>query len=610
MASIESSVFAAQFSDLFKDFVKQQTKFQERIEKTFDNIAKSVDANKKSETVKRDFLSKEDQKYREGRPDADKVQKKEPRKVVQDILPVSIQDISDKAAKKLDDDDTVTNVTTNNMGGGGFDWMKLLGPLLGLGIGGLGFALNEIGMDTTLVSRLFQGTNVAGKILQQLKLGKHLDKIKAVFSKSKIVTTLFSKLGSAKVILKRLPLVGLLFSFGEAVTKLKTGNVEQIFSGFLDILGGIAYMFPGPGTAVGIGIDLINYWYENKLAEDALEGKPQAQNWGELWTKIKGYIYESSFIQYFVKLGEGAKKLFDEPNMLNLIELLEHMIGNNPVLVFLKSIDEGIGSMLGLEDEEGNAQSLTGWMGNWVNEKIIEPISDFFEWVGGLIFGAFNKIKDFATQKVEEAYEAVVTKPVEDLTGVSAMEAQAEGEAAVGEMGLTLYRKLRNRALEAGATNAELKELVQGIGTDEEGMRERANKIREWLNANEKKDESDLPEVKDEMGNELVPDTDFERNTNIPLGDFSVSGGEVNAIVRGNKYQQFSNDDNIIGFKDGEALAEGIKELISVGQQQLEILAMYLEKSGAGGNVVAPSTTNNYTYNVESSVSAFRKAVN
>jgi hypothetical protein len=190
------------------------------------------------------------------------------------------------------------------------------------------------------------------------------------------------------------------------------------------------------------------------------------------------------------------------------------------------------------------------------------------------------------------------------------MEAQAEGEAAVGEMGLTLYRKLRNRALEAGATNAELKELVQGIGTDEEGMRERANKIREWLNANEKKDESDLPEVKDEMGNELVPDTDFERNTNIPLGDFSVSGGEVNAIVRGNKYQQFSNDDNIIGFKDGEALAEGIKELISVGQQQLEILAMYLEKSGAGGNVVAPSTTNNYTYNVESSVSAFRKAVN
>ena len=72
--------------------------------------------------------------------------------------------------------------------------------------------------------------------------------------------------------------------------------------------------------------------------------------------------------------------------------------------------------------------------------------------------------------------------------------------------------------------------------------------------------------------------------------------------VRANPY--------FIGFKDGEALAEGIKELINVGQQQLEILAMYLEKAGTGGNVVAPSTTNNYTYNVESSVSAFRKAVN
>ena len=605
---MDSSIFAAQFSDLFNKFVKQQMDFQKNIEKTFKDISKTVDGNKKSETVKRDFLSEKDQKYREGRPNPDEVQKpKEPRKVVQDILSVKIEDLSDKAAKKLDDDDNVSNITTNNMSGGGFDWMKLLGPLLGIGIGGLGFALNEIGMDTTLLSRVFQGTNLSGKILEKLKFGKYLDKIKNAFGKSKIVGKLFKALGPAKAVLRRLPLIGLLFTFGEAVSKFKTGEPGQILSGLLDISAGIAYMFPGVGTAVGIGIDLLNYWYENQLEELGPDNQPQS--WGELWEKIKGFIYKSSFIQYFVKIGEGVKKLYDDPNMINLIEVLEHIIGNNPVLVFLKSIDEGIGSMLGLEDEEGNAQSLTGWMGNWVNEKIIEPISDFFEWVGGLIFGAFNKIKDFATQKVEEAYEAVVTKPVEDLTGVSAMEAQAEGEAAVGEMGLTLYRKLRNRALEAGATNAELKELVQGIGTDEEGMRERANKIREWLNANEKKDESDLPEVKDEMGNELVPDTDFERNTNIPLDDFSVSGGEVNAIVRGNKYQQFSNDDNIIGFKDGEALAEGIKELISVGQQQLEILAMYLEKAGAGGNVVAPSTTNNYTYNVESSVSAFRKAL-
>lgn len=609
MASLESSIFAAQFSDMFNDFVKQQTKFQERLEKTFKDIAKSIDASKKSETVKQNFLSKADEKYRAGRPDADKVQKKEPRKVVQNILPVSIQDISDKAAKKLDDDDTVTNVTTNNIGGGGFDWMKLLGPLLGIGVGGLGFALNELGTDTTLLSRIFQGTNISGEILEKLKFGKYIDKIRNAFGKSKIIGKLFKALGPAKAVLRRLPLIGLLFTFGEAVSKFKTGEPGQILSGLLDISAGISYMFPGVGTAVGIGIDLLNYWYENQLEELGPDNQPQS--WGELWQKIKSFIFESSFIQYFVKIGEGVKKLYDDPNMINLIEVLEHIIGNNPVLTFLKAIDEGIGSMLGLEDEEGNAQSLTGWMGNWVNEKIIEPISDFFEWVGGLIFGAFEKIKDFATQKVEEAYEDVVTTPVEDLTGVSAMEAQAEGDAAVGEMGSSLYKKLRNRALAAGATNAELKELVQGVGIDEEGMRERANRIREWLNANENKDVSDLPEVKDEMGNLLEPDTDFERNTNIPFeaNDFSVSGGVFNAIVRGNKYQKFNNDDTIIGFKDGEALAEGIKQLIEVGQQQLEILAMYLEKSGAAA-VVAPSTTNNYTYNVESSVSAFRKAVN
>lgn len=617
MASLESSVFAAQFSSMFEKFVKQQMDFQKRLEKTLTDISKNTDANKKSETVKRDFLSKEDQKYREGRPDADKVQKKEPRKVVQDILPVSIQDISDKAAKKLDDDDTVTNVTTNNMGGGGFDWMKILGPLLGLGIGGLGFALSEIGMDPTLLSRIFQGTNLSGKILEKLKMGKYLDKIKAAFGKSKILTKLFKVLGPAKAVLRRLPLIGLLFTFGEAVSKFKTGEPGQILSGLLDIGAGIAYMFPGVGTAVGIGIDLLNYWYENKLEELGPDNQPQS--WGELWEKIKGFIYESSFVQYFVKIGEGAKKLYDDPNMINLIELLEHIIGNNPVLVFLKSIDEGIGSMLGLEDEEGNAQSLTGWIGNWVNEKIIEPIKSFFSFIGDMLLKAFNFIKEFAAKKIEEAKEAAkelynktVQTPVEDLTGVSAMEAQAEGEAQTGDMGADLYEKLRKRAIAAGATNAELKELVRGVGVDEEGLRERANRIREWLRANEKKDGSDLPEVKDEMGNTLEPVTDLPRNTTIPkeVNDFSVSGGELNAIVRGNTYQKFNKDDTIIGFKDGEALAEGIKELISVGQQQLEILAMYLEKSGTGGNVVAPSTTNNYTYNVESSVSAFRKAVN
>jgi len=617
MASLESSVFAAQFSSMFEKFVKQQTDFQKRLEKTLTDISKSVDANKKSETVKNNFLSKQDEKYRAGRPDADKVQKKEPRKVVQDILPVTIQDISDKAAKKLDDGDQVSTVTNNNVvGGGGFNWMKLLGPLLGLGIGGLGFALNELGTDTTLLSRIFQGSNLGGKFLEKLKSGKYIDKITKAFKGSKVLSKLFKVLGPAKTVLRRLPMIGLLFTFGEAVSKFKTGEPGQILSGLLDIGAGIAYMFPGVGTAVGIGIDLLNYWYENKLEELGPDNQPQS--WGELWEKIKGFIYESSFVQYFVKIGEGAKKLFDDPNMINLIELLEHIIGNNPVLVFLKSIDEGIGSMLGLQDEEGNAQSLTGWIGNWVNEKIIEPIKSFFEFIGGMLLDAFNFIKDFAKKKIEEAkqaaeelYNKTVHKPVEDLTGVSAMEAQAEGDAAVGDKGADLYEKLRARAVAAGATNAELKELVRGVGVDEEGLRERANRIREWLRANENKDESDLPVVRDEMGNELEPVTDFERNTTIPFeaNDFSVSDGVFNAIVRGNKYQKFNNDDTIIGFKDGEALAEGIKQLIEVGQQQLEILSMYLDKAGAAA-VVAPSTTNNYTYNVESSVSAFRKAVN
>ena len=587
---MDSSIFAAQFSDLFNKFVKQQMDFQKNIEKTLQDISKTIDGSKKSETVKRDFLSKEDQKYREGRPDPDEVQKpKEPRKVVQDILSVKVEDISDKAAKKLDDDDNVSNITTNNMSGGGFDWMKLLGPLLGIGIGGLGFALNEIGMDTTLLSRVFQGTNLSGKILEKLKMGKYLNKIQAAFGKSKIVSKLFKLLGPAKVVLRRLPLIGLLFTFGEAVSKFKTGEPGQILSGLLDIGAGISYMFPGAGTAVGIGIDLLNYWYENKLEELGPDNQPQ--NWGELFTKIKDFIYESSFIQYFVKIGEGVKKLYNEPNMINLIEVLEHIIGNNPVLVFLKSLDEGIGSMLGLEDEEGNAQSLTGWIGNWVNEKIIEPISDFFEWVGGLLLGAFNKLKDYATKKIEE-----VKKKIEELNPVKnvsetyeALTDNTNEEVAENQSNL-IEKSILEKLKERGVSEEELqrKQRMFGLG---------------WA-----EDETDYNRRLIDLERSTRPEMTVD---NEEAQDFIISDGNFNSVVRDENVQKFSEDDTIIGFKEGEALTKGIEQLIEVGQQQLQMLNQYLEKAsaGAGGNVVAPSTTNNYTYNVESSVSAFRKAL-
>ena len=98
------------------------------------------------------------------------------------------------------------------------------------------------------------------------------------------------------------------------------------------------------------------------------------------------------------------------------------------------------------------------------------------------------------------------------------------------------------------------------------------------------------------------------------MKDFAVIGGEVvelpkTAILAGGKVQAFSGSDTIIGFKEGEALLEGVKNLISVGQQQLTVLQEYLLKDD--NNIIAPSTNNNSTYNfsVESGVTSFRKMV-
>ena len=99
-----------------------------------------------------------------------------------------------------------------------------------------------------------------------------------------------------------------------------------------------------------------------------------------------------------------------------------------------------------------------------------------------------------------------------------------------------------------------------------------------------------------------------------PLLDFAVIGGEIvelpkTAIVSSGKVQAFSGKDTVIGFKEGEALITGINNLLDVGKSQLKALNNFLEKSG--NNVIDASTANTVsnTYNVESGVSAFRKAL-
>lgn len=102
-------------------------------------------------------------------------------------------------------------------------------------------------------------------------VGKAIGKIGNTFSK--ILGTAFSKLlgGGLKVIGKRIPLVGTLISFVDAYDRFKKGD---ILGGFISVGSGIATIFPGIGTAISIGLDVLNAILDSKSAS---EGKSKGR---------------------------------------------------------------------------------------------------------------------------------------------------------------------------------------------------------------------------------------------------------------------------------------------------------------------------------------------
>ncbi len=102
-------------------------------------------------------------------------------------------------------------------------------------------------------------------------VGKFIGTVTKTFSK--VLGTAFTKLlgGGLKVIAKRIPLVGTLISFKDAYDRFKNGD---ILGGLISVGSGIATIFPGIGTAISIGLDVLNAILDSKSASDG-KGKGQ-----------------------------------------------------------------------------------------------------------------------------------------------------------------------------------------------------------------------------------------------------------------------------------------------------------------------------------------------
>jgi hypothetical protein len=152
--------------------------------------------------------------------------------------------------------------------------------------------------------------------------------------------------------LKKIPFVGSLITLGYAVSRFKSGDYV---GGGIEILSGIAGLFPGIGTGISLAIDGLNAFLDMKAG--GASGKQ---------TKAKLDI-----------LGGMGKWVVDKlkvaPIIGPLVKAVEHFASGEWIkglkqLAYTNPAFEMIGAMLGDNEAGSTTKAVAGMATNWIGE--------------------------------------------------------------------------------------------------------------------------------------------------------------------------------------------------------------------------------------------------
>ena len=111
-----------------------------------------------------------------------------------------------------------------------------------------------------------------------------------------------------KPVLKRIPGIGSLISWGFAISRFKSGD---LVGGLIDVASGIATLFPGIGTGISIGLDVLNAFLDAKKGkEDGVKPEGAPGGIGAFFGKIKDKIMNNYPIKNLVEFYSGVGKVF------------------------------------------------------------------------------------------------------------------------------------------------------------------------------------------------------------------------------------------------------------------------------------------------------------
>lgn len=405
-----------------------------------------------------------------------------------EVIGVEIVKVSDDVLRKLNfglGDTSVTPTKKEDKEESGMlaKALKAALPLIALGTG---FAAS---ISTMLGGGTFQGiSNILSKIFVKLfdkiatgvvnifTKGKFFQKmLMSIFGKGmtksvlkvsgKLSTTAFGKI-LGKGFAKRLPIIGSLISFGSAVRRIKDGDA---IGGAIDIGAAAAYMFPGIGTAIGIGLDLLN------ATMDVGESNPDAMGGvaGAL-AKFKNWIAKNArnmpILGVGVRLGE-ALGYFASGNVKTGFKAL---LGSGAGLVpFLGPVYDWL---FGSTDPEADDSKKTNKVAN-VFKFVVGYIRDIL-W--DKVMGFINAAKNWVADKAGELGNV-------SITALEKVGVLPKGGDRADRMEYDTEMKARNILRDPNSTKIQQDNAYRALekaGFDTTRVRERVNRRDE-----KKKDE-------------------------------------------------------------------------------------------------------------------------
>lgn len=408
---------------------------------------------------------------------------------------------------------------------------KLIGPGLLL-IGGLGALVGVFNSDGTVrqvLSMLAKGglmgakglfNTIVGKATGFLtKIGSFLLKPFAGLAKGGGKGFFGKMLGTfvkfLKPVLKRIPGIGSMISWATAYKDFKSGD---LISGLMNVASGIAYLIPGIGTAVGIGIDILNAFLDTKEEDDSSKtGEGKGFSIRKFFVTIKDALLNNFPIKNLMQFGEGVGDVFSG-NLKNGFKKMAFAIPfvksisnflfgeEEPAPMSEEQFQQTKGFFSKIKDSvvekfKGwwkKAPKWVKWMANRVlPDKVLQALGssgdDYDAVEEPVTIDDINQYREKTGKKPlsEEQVERIqqrqqLEKSREEIKAMSPEEYQAHKQS-IEDFNLETDKKLIKKISEMESQGMSVDEIKENLELRDHDLRE-LNKLREDMERNEIED--------------------------------------------------------------------------------------------------------------------------